>query len=110
MTTDANAAAFALMDVADAPEHVRNLNPGSPEYPDRSATAIIQAGALHNTGGVTLNGPGIQTTANLAVGGAGTEFWNDVRRNHLLFPLGIDFTFAAGNTIACLPRSTIVEV
>jgi alpha-D-ribose 1-methylphosphonate 5-triphosphate synthase subunit PhnH len=36
-------------------------------------------------------------------------FWDYVRRNGQMFPLGIDFVLAAGDRLACLPRTTKVE-
>ena len=75
---------------------------GTPEYPDRSATLIVETseiGAAH-----VLTGPGIRETASLTV--------PDVRAfqlNAALFPLGLDFFLCAGNRLAALPRTTKVE-
>lgn len=73
---------------------------GTPEYPDRSATLIIECPALSQTG-ATLSGPGIRNTATLAL--PDTELF---RRNNARFPLGLDFLFTAGREIAALPRTT----
>jgi len=76
---------------------------GTPEYPDRSATLIVEMDTLEPAG-ATLRGPGIKTTAALGLP-ALAEFQN----NAALFPLGLDFFFTAGSRIAALPRSTKLE-
>lgn len=76
---------------------------GSSEYPDRSATLIVEQDAL-TAEGATLAGPGIQDTAGLNL----PEI-NVFQANHALFPLGLDFYFTSGDQIAALPRSTEVR-
>lgn len=76
---------------------------GTPEYPDRSTTLIVEMDALSNTG-PALSGPGIQTTAQLSLPET-TAF----QQNRMLFPMGVDCYFTAGSRIAALPRSTKVE-
>lgn len=76
---------------------------GGAEYPDRSATLIVELEALTNAG-PRLTGPGIQSHAHLSLPEV-AAFQN----NRQLFPLGLDFYFAAGSCLAGLPRSTIVE-
>ena len=75
---------------------------GSAEYPDRSATLIVEAPDLMNEG-AELRGPGIKTTATLNLPDI-TAFQD----NRALFPLGLDFIFTCGARIAALPRSTQV--
>ena len=76
---------------------------GSPEYPDRSATLIVERETL-GAGGATLRGPGIKETAELAL--PETEAF---QMNALLFPLGLDFFFTSGAQVSALPRTTKVE-
>lgn len=73
---------------------------GTPEYPDRSTTLIVEMDALAQTG-ATLRGPGIRETAQLNLPGAGV-----MADNAALFPLGVDFILTAGAQVAALPRST----
>lgn len=78
---------------------------GTPEYPDRSATWIVEMDALDIEGtGAVLRGPGIQDTATLALPDIPA-----LQANHALFPLGLDFIFTSGAYIAGLPRSTEVR-
>lgn len=75
---------------------------GTSEYPDRSATLIVERDAVTKDG-ATLRGPGIRHAARLNVPEVGAFV-----ANRALFPLGLDFFFTAGDQVAALPRSTIV--
>jgi alpha-D-ribose 1-methylphosphonate 5-triphosphate synthase subunit PhnH len=75
---------------------------GEAEYPDRSATLIVEMEAL-TAEGATLTGPGIRDTARLSL--PETEAF---RMNAGLFPLGLDFFLTAGDRVAALPRTTRV--
>lgn len=76
---------------------------GTPEYPDRSATLIVETQGLAQSG-ATLSGPGIRDTAELALPDIAA-----LQGNHALYPLGLDFLFTEGDRIAALPRSTEVH-
>lgn len=76
---------------------------GNAEYPDRSATLIVELERLENCG-ATLQGPGIQTQGSLSL--PKTEFF---AQNARQFPLGLDFIFTQGPRIAALPRTTRVS-
>lgn len=76
---------------------------GTAEYPDRSATLIVESDALAPEG-ARLTGPGIETEAHLSLPEVAA-----FRDNRALFPLGLDFYFTAGNRVAGLPRTTHVE-
>jgi alpha-D-ribose 1-methylphosphonate 5-triphosphate synthase subunit PhnH len=83
---------------------------GSEEYPERSATIIVQVESLTSSGGWTLRGPGLAATSTLAPGGLDARFvreWTELQR---LFPRGIDLFLASGNRLAGLPRTTRIEV
>lgn len=110
VSPDRQGAHFALMGADDASAGVADFSIGTPEYPDRSATVIIQVSSLNTGGALRLRGPGIETTHKLSIDGLEPSFWTDIRRNQKLFPLGLDFIFVAGDRIACLPRTTKVEV
>lgn len=75
---------------------------GTSEYPDRSATLIVECVDLA-ADGATLAGPGIRDTASLSL--PETQAFQD---NAALFPLGLDFIFTSDDRIAALPRSTKV--
>ena len=76
---------------------------GSPEYPDRSATLIVEMAEI-TANGARLTGPGIQTEAALSLPDR-AAFQNNAKA----FPLGLDFLFTSGTQVAGLPRTTRVE-
>ena len=95
-------AAFAL-GTWDALQPVARFAEGLPDYPDRSATLIVEMPAL-TPAGARLTGPGIKTEAYLSLPEVAA-----FRANRARFPLGWDCLLTAGAQIAGLPRSTIVE-
>lgn len=76
---------------------------GTPDYPDRSATLIVEMPDLRNQG-PCLTGPGIKRPTQLSL--PETQAF---RTNRLLFPQGFDAFLTCGSTLAALPRSTKVE-
>ncbi|REC57326.1 phosphonate C-P lyase system protein PhnH [Rhodosalinus sediminis] len=95
------AAAFALGDWA-ALLPLESYAQGVPEYPDRSATLIVETERLASEG-ARLAGPGIETEARLDLPDP-----EALRANHGAFPLGLDFFFTCGDRLAAVPRSTRV--
>lgn len=98
----AEAARFALGRWEDL-SPVSRFGIGQPDYPDRSATLIVQMDRLTNHG-PTLTGPGIETATWLNLPETAA-----FRANRALFPMGFDTILTAGDRIAGLPRSTRVE-
>ena len=82
---------------------VRRFAIGQPDYPDRSATLIVEMGHLAAEG-PRLTGPGIKGAAHLSLPETAA-----FAANRALFPLGFDCLFTAGTQVAGLPRSTKVE-
>ncbi|MEC8582096.1 MAG: phosphonate C-P lyase system protein PhnH [Pseudomonadota bacterium] len=76
---------------------------GTPEYPDRSTTLIVECAELE-AAGATLRGPGIKSEAALSL-----PETRAFQSNRALFPLGLDFIFTCGDKLAALPRSTEVS-
>ena len=76
---------------------------GTPEYPDRSATLIVEVDALEAPG-ARLTGPGIAEAAFLSL-----PELDAFAANHRHYPLGLDFYFTCGDRLAALPRTTRVE-
>ena len=76
---------------------------GTAQYPDRSATLIVECETLH-TEGATLSGPGIRETAMLSLPEIAA-----FQQNAAHFPLGLDFIFTCENQVAALPRTTEVR-
>ena len=78
-------------------------SPGTPEYPDRSTTLIVETDVLEPQGAV-LSGPGIRDTARLSVPDVSA-----LQDNAARFPLGLDFFLTCADRVAGLPRSTKLE-
>ncbi len=97
----AEAAHFAIGHWDDLPLHRFRI--GTAEYPDRSATLIVEVPGLAPQG-VQLTGPGIKDAAHLSL--PETQAF---QRNAALFPLGLDFFFTSGAHLAALPRTTKVS-
>lgn len=87
----------------EALQPVNRFAIGTPEYPDRACTLIMECDALAARG-ARLTGPGIKDQAFLSLPDV-----DAFRANRALFPLGFDCFFTAGDRVAGLPRSTIVE-
>jgi alpha-D-ribose 1-methylphosphonate 5-triphosphate synthase subunit PhnH len=98
----AEEAAFALGRWQDL-QPVSRFRIGAPDYPDRSATLIVEMDRL-TPHGPTLTGPGIETAVWLNLPETAA-----FRANRARFPLGFDTIFTGGDRIAALPRSTRVE-
>lgn len=82
-----------------------DLKLGEPEFPDRSATLIVEVAGLDAGGPLRLAGPGIQTEASLTVAGWRTANTDFLRENRRRFPLGVDLLLTCGHRVAGLPRS-----
>ncbi|MGA1802954.1 phosphonate C-P lyase system protein PhnH [Rhizobium sp. HT1-10] len=79
---------------------------GTQEYPDRSATVVLEVGELDGGEELALTGPGIKGTATIAPVGLPGSFlriWND---NRAVFPRGADIILTSGKRFICLPRTT----
>lgn len=87
----------------DALQPVARFAIGTADYPDRSATLIIEVPGL-TAKGACLSGPGIKDVAHLSLPDIAS-----FKTNRALYPLGFDTYLTAGATLAALPRSTKVE-
>lgn len=101
-------ASFLLCTPASAAEALSLANPGNAEYPDASATLIIQLRSFEGET-LSLTGPGIKDARAFATCGLDARFWALMEDNHQLFPLGVDVFFAASREIAAVPRSTHIN-
>jgi alpha-D-ribose 1-methylphosphonate 5-triphosphate synthase subunit PhnH len=85
------------------------LPAGSHEAPELSATLILQIAALGTGRLYCLSGPGLREPVHLAAGGLPAGFAVTWRRNHALYPRGVDMILCAGTALAALPRSVSIE-
>lgn len=104
LVTSAADAAFAVVaDPARMPA-LATFAQGTPDYPDRSATLIVQVDTLVACGW-TLEGPGIRKTARLSAAPLPADFIAQLRANRGSFPCGVDIFLATRTSLAALPRS-----
>lgn len=103
-------ARFAVVASGAVLPPLSQFSPGSQEFPDESATLIIQTESLSPGSGPLLTGPGIEFESRLDPIPLAPPFWNQAIDNAALYPRGVDVVFAAPGAIAALPRSTRIEL
>lgn len=100
---------FAFVSSGRALPPLDGFAPGSLEYPDRSTTLVVPVASLLDGDGWRLTGPGIDGSARLAVSDVPDDLPAQLSANRALFPRGVDLILVAGDRVAALPRTTIVE-
>jgi alpha-D-ribose 1-methylphosphonate 5-triphosphate synthase subunit PhnH len=85
---------------------LENFSQGTQEYPDRSATIVLQVESFEAGERLLLQGPGIRDRAALAPAPMPRHFVEQWRQNRARFPRGVDIVLAAPDAVACLPRTT----
>jgi len=98
-------AAFALVDAAVDAFDLARFSQGTPEYPDRSTTIVLQLRALGKGPLLRLAGPGVRGEATLGLDPLPPGFRDQWAANGAAFPLGVDLVLAAADEVAALPRS-----
>lgn len=100
--------------IAELPP-LQRLKQGSAEYPDQSATCVVEVtawrvAAVAEAGAVSLRGPGVRDVVNLAMDGMDARFvlQHHARQEHA--PRGIDMFFCAGDTVLGFPRSVRLQL
>ena len=105
------AARFLWVAEADELPALSSLDAGTDEYPDQSATCVIEVSALgaQEAADLVLTGPGIATEQTLSVHGLPDDFVDQWTVSHARFPRGVDLFLATSTHIAGLPRTTRVR-
>lgn len=98
-------AAFALIADPRTMPPLHRFAAGDSDFPDRSATLVLQVQALTDSDGLSLRGPGIETVRQLAAAPLPEDFQAQCRANHALYPCGVDLLLAGPDRLAALPRS-----
>jgi alpha-D-ribose 1-methylphosphonate 5-triphosphate synthase subunit PhnH len=114
---------FAFIARPETMPRLQVFNPGRPDYPDRSATLVINADlSSHQARALELTGPGVKDNDRGAwqpfrISGLPLWFWGDWEMNRAAYPLGVDVIFvdkgSAGNPVICLlglPRTARVRL
>lgn len=108
LVTDPGESAFAIVGDVIALPPFEAFACGTPDYPDRSTTLILQLPRLTGGAELTLSGPGIRGAATLCAAGLPEDLVARNAANRALFPRGVDLLLVAGNEVAALPRTTTV--
>ena len=105
LTTNTVDARFVVLSTLAELPALDDLDVGEPNFPDRSATLIVEGAELAAGGPLHLRGPGIADEIGLFVAG-----WTDaattlIQTNRRRFPLGVDILLTCGDRVAGLPRT-----
>ncbi|MCF8468527.1 MAG: phosphonate C-P lyase system protein PhnH [Sneathiella sp.] len=103
-------AVFAVMSVDRDLSVTGELALGSAEYPDRSATVILESEGLIDGEGPIFSGPGFKEPRRFCVEEQPAALWSHIAANQALFPRGLDWIFTSPTHLAALPRTTRIEV
>lgn len=101
---DPAAARFALIADGAALPDFAVFAQGEPDYPDRSATLIVQVATL-GPGPLRLEGPGINGRRDVGATPLPADFAARLAANRAAYPLGIDLLLIAPGAVAGLPRT-----
>lgn len=101
---------FAFIRSGDVFPALSRFKHGDDQYPDRSATVIVEVSAFGGGMPVSLAGPGIEDTVTIAPAGLPEDFWAQWSENHMLYPCGVDLFFTCGSAMIGLPRSVHAAV
>lgn len=104
-TADSTAAAFAFISDPLQMPAFEAFSPGSIEYPDRSATLVVEVAAFEHGEALVLSGPGIAGNRSFSASPLPDDFRARLAANRALFPRGIDLILASADAVAALPRS-----
>lgn len=101
---------FAFLEVGTSRLTFSAFSMGSQDYPDRSATLVLELPSLTGGTELILRGPGIKEQASIAPRGLPDGFLMQWQENHQQFPRGIDLILTAGRELICLPRSCAISL
>lgn len=95
--------------IAELPP-LEQLKQGSAEYPDQSATCVVNVTAWRiaaesEADAVSLRGPGVRDVRTLAVDGMDAGFVQQHHAMQALAPCGVDIFCCAGGAVLGFPRS-----
>ena len=106
LTNDPSAASFALIGAGETMPELERFALGTPEYPDRSTTLIIQVEGLGAGEAFRLYGPGIKGETDFRASLQPADLFDRLAVNAALFPRGIDVVLVDDDRIAAIPRTT----
>src|SRR5712672_876218 len=106
VVTDPAASGFAVVVDGGALPDLDRFSFGTPEYPDRSTTLILQVESLTEGCEYELRGPGINGAVVLRARIEPSNLFERLAVNAALFPRGIDVVLVCDDEIVAIPRTT----
>jgi alpha-D-ribose 1-methylphosphonate 5-triphosphate synthase subunit PhnH len=106
VVTDPAASGFAVVVDGGALPDLDRFSFGTPEYPDRSTTLILQVESLTEGCEYELRGPGINGAVVLRAKIEPSNLFERLAVNAALFPRGIDVVLVCDDEIVAIPRTT----
>ncbi|MGB4117933.1 MAG: phosphonate C-P lyase system protein PhnH [Polaromonas sp.] len=103
---------FLWLCAGDGWPALSDMQAGSDEYPDQSATCIMEASSLQTGADPlawSLSGPGILAPMGLTAEGLPADFVAQWASNHAAFPRGVDVLLTTSTQVLGLPRSTMLR-
>jgi alpha-D-ribose 1-methylphosphonate 5-triphosphate synthase subunit PhnH len=104
ITSDLGDADFVVATNGTQMPPLARLPQGTPEFPDRAATLLVQTAGFRTTG-LQIEGPGIDGRVEIGFDGLSADFATQMAGNRAAYPCGIDLILAAPGAIVGLPRS-----
>jgi alpha-D-ribose 1-methylphosphonate 5-triphosphate synthase subunit PhnH len=105
IVSETQQAAFAILSDPERMPPFGQFALGTPDYPDRSGTLILQVDSLEQGQPLALAGPGIKDRATLNATPLPASLAEQLAANRALFPRGIDLLLVTDGAVAALPRS-----
>jgi alpha-D-ribose 1-methylphosphonate 5-triphosphate synthase subunit PhnH len=102
-------AAFAIVADAQALPAFTTFALGSHDYPDRSATLLVQVRHFGEGAPMRLSGPGLASPRSIRATPLPDDFIERLQGNRALFPRGVDILLVSDDAVAALPRSVHAE-
>ena len=110
LVDDPGEATFAVISDPAAMPPLTAFRQGEDDYPDRSATVVLQLASLTGGRRLTLSGPGIDGTATISPDPLSDDLIRQLGDNRRRFPRGVDLILAAPDAVAALPRTTDIRL
>jgi alpha-D-ribose 1-methylphosphonate 5-triphosphate synthase subunit PhnH len=110
LALDSQEAAFAFVSDAAAMPPFGAFSAGTLEYPDRSATLVLQVARFGQGDALELSGPGISGSRSFSAQPLPPDFRTRLIANRELFPRGVDLILVSPDAVAALPRSVRVSL
>jgi alpha-D-ribose 1-methylphosphonate 5-triphosphate synthase subunit PhnH len=109
LVADKADAQFAVISMPEPDLRLETFAQGCMEYPDQSATLLVQVPSFTAGPARVLSGPGIPATRLLHVAGLPPDFHQQWQENFVSFPRGVDMVFCCGDAMIGLPRTTRIQ-